>query len=157
MKSLLSNSHVVLLSRCILGAVFIVASLEKIAVPEAFASAIELYKLLPLAVINVFALIVPWIELICGLFLVGGIFVRASSFLLSLLTLMFTGAIVLALLQHLNIDCGCFGPAHSTPVGWMKVGEDAGLFLLGIHLFSFPQSAFALENLYTVRHERKTE
>lgn len=148
MKSILSNYYVVFLSRCVLGTVFIVASLDKIAIPESFASAVEAYRLLPLFVINFFALIIPWMELICGLFLVSGLFIRASSLLLSSLLMLFILAIIIAILRNLSIDCGCFGSAHSTPIGWMKVLEDIGLFLLGLHVFWFPRSKFALENFY---------
>ena len=148
MKALISNKYIIFLSRCVLGTVFIVASLEKISIPEAFASAVEAYRSLPLPVINLFALLVPWVELICGLFLVAGIFVRASSLLLSSLLMLFIGAIIFAMLRNLSIDCGCFGSAHSTPIGWMKVLEDIGLFLLGLHVFLFPRSKFALENFY---------
>ena len=148
MKTILSNYYVVFLSRCLLGAVFIVASLDKVTTPEAFASAVEAYRMLPLSVINLFALVVPWIELMCGLFLVTGVFTRASALLLSSLLMLFTSAIIIALLRNLSIDCGCFGSVHSTPIGWMKVLEDIGLFLLGLHVFWFPRSKFALENFY---------
>src|ERR1041385_5150781 len=146
MKAFVSSKYLVLVSRIILGIVFILASIEKISAPEAFASAVQAYKLIPFSMVNFFALVIPWLELLCGLFLVAGIFVRASAGLLSLLLVLFMMGIVSAILRQLNIDCGCFGSAHASPVGWVRVLEDAGLFLLGVHLYSFPRSSFALEN-----------
>ena len=64
MKTLLTHRYVVFLVRLFLGVVFIVAAIEKIAVPETFAISIEAYKLLPLQAINIFALLIPWVELI---------------------------------------------------------------------------------------------
>ena len=137
MNKVLSNSFVLFVLRSFLGIVFIIASIEKIAVPEVFAISVEAYQLVPIAFVNIFALIVPWMELICGVFLVAGIYPRASSILLSGLIGVFIVALLLALARGLNIDCGCFGPAHRTPVGWGKVLEDAGLLLIGLWIFAF--------------------
>ena len=147
MKAIISNPYVVFLSRCALGLVFIIASIEKISAPEAFASSVEAYKLVPYPLINIFALTIPWLELLCGLFLVAGMASRASAALLFGLLLIFIIGIMLAIFRGLNIDCGCFGPAHASPVGWVKVMEDCGLLLLSAHIFGFPRSRFALENL----------
>ena len=146
-KTVISNRYVTMLSRIALGAVFILASIEKISAPEAFASAVQAYKLSPFPLINLFALIVPWMELICGIFLVAGLFVRSSAALVSMLLVLFVGGIVSAILRRLEIDCGCFGSAHASPVGWLRVVEDMGLLLLGMQICLFPRSAFALEGL----------
>ena len=133
-----SNKYVIFACRLILGIVFILASIDKIAVPEAFAISVHAYRILPLPVVNIAALVIPWTELICGLFLLGGILVRPSSFVLSSLLLVFIGAIFTALLRGMNIDCGCFGAAHSSPVSWMRILEDIGLLWLGVVIFLYP-------------------
>lgn len=134
MKSFLFHRYCVLAVRLFFGGVFIIASIEKIAYPETFAISVEAYKLLPVSFVNIFSLIIPWIELLCGIFLFGGFFLRASASVLSVLLSMFMVAILSAMMRGLNIDCGCFGPAHSTPVGWNKILEDIGLIVLGIYL-----------------------
>ena len=63
-----------LLARFILGAVFIYASLDKIADPVAFSTNIDNYHISPLAINNLAALILPWVELIIGLSLITGVF-----------------------------------------------------------------------------------
>ena len=145
MKTILSNSYLLLIIRLFLGCIFIFASIEKISAPEAFATSVEAYKLVPYPLINMFALIIPWLELVCGLLLVVGMASRASAILLSGLLVMFIAGIMLAMFRGLNIDCGCFGPEHASPVGWMKVFEDGGLLLLCLNIIRFPQSGFALE------------
>ena len=135
MRKILKHPYLVLVVRCFLGVVFIVAAIEKIAIPETFAISVEAYKLLPTQLINVFALIIPWMELVCGLFLVAGVFARASAALLSALLTVFIIALISALLRELKIDCGCFGTAHATPVGWGKVLEDTGLLFLALYLY----------------------
>jgi uncharacterized membrane protein YphA (DoxX/SURF4 family) len=146
-NNLLGNKYFTLISRLVLGFVFIVASVEKISMPEEFAASVQAYQMVPFALINIFALILPWVELICGIFLLGGICVRASSALLSCLLAMFILVIVIALVKNLQIDCGCFGSSHATPIGWQKVLEDVGLLLLAIQLYVFPISAFSLQGI----------
>ena len=138
---MLSNKYLLLAARLLLGSMFIVASIDKIAAPDAFAANIVAYQLLPYALVNMIALIVPWMELLCGIFLVGGVYTRGSSALLSILLVVFIVAMVAALLRELKIDCGCFGKEHATPVSWRKVAEDVGLLLLGVYIFIIPPSS----------------
>ena len=147
MKAILSNPYVTLCVRIFLGCVFCIAGIEKISSPEAFASSVEAYKIIPYPLINIFALIVPWLELLCGLFLVVGIASRASAIVLFGLLIMFIAGIIFAMSRGLNIDCGCFGPGNASPVGWAKVLEDCGLVSLSLNIIGFPQSRYALENV----------
>ena len=135
MSDILSNKYVLLVSRCVLGTVFIVAAIDKISNPDIFAEAVQAYQLLPFSLVNIFALVVPWVELLCGIFLVVGVFLRSSSMLLSFLLLAFIVAMLSALVRHLQIDCGCFGAAHASTVGWDRILEDIGLYVLGVHVF----------------------
>lgn len=144
-NSILANPYLVLVTRCILGCVFVFAAVDKIVAPDAFAESVFAYGIVPYPMINLFALIIPWLELICGIFLVAGVSLRASSFLISILLLFFIVAIVIALSQNLNIDCGCFGKDHATPVSWMKVLEDICLLLLGLHIFFFDAGFLRIE------------
>lgn len=134
---MLRNRYVELSARYLLGIIFIVASIDKISSPEAFAASIHAYRLSPELFDNLLALLIPWIELVCGILLMSGVKVRASSFILSVLLLLFMVAITAALMRGLKIDCGCFGKEHLTPVSWQKVGEDMGLFIVGLYLFFF--------------------
>jgi uncharacterized membrane protein YphA (DoxX/SURF4 family) len=129
----------------VLGFTFVVAAIEKISYPEEFAVAIQAYQLIPLQWINIVALILPWLELVCGVLLLVGARSRSSAIVVSFLLLVFLGGITWALYHHLNIDCGCFGTSHSSPVGIPKILEDVGLLILAIQLWTFPESAFSVE------------
>jgi putative oxidoreductase len=128
-REILSNRYLLLASRVVLGMVFVVAAIPKIGRPDSFAVSIEAYEMLPLAAVNAVAIVVPWIELICGLFLVAGVRARAGSALLGGLLVVFIVAISTAVLRGLDINCGCFGTAVGTPVGWGRVLEDVALLL----------------------------
>src|SRR5258706_8008307 len=130
-----SNKYLILLERLFLGTVFIVASIDKITAPDAFAANIAAYKLMPYSLVNMLALVIPWVELICGVFLVGGVYMRGSSVVLSALLVIFIVAMASALLRGLKIDCGCFGKEHATVVSWIKVLEDLGYMVLALWCF----------------------
>jgi len=137
MKSILSSKYLVFLSRLCLGLVFIVASIEKIAIPEMFAANVEAYQIMPAPIINIIALIIPWIELLCGIFLISGFFLRSSSLMVSALLVAFIFLLSWAILRGLHIDCGCFGVGGGSEVSWIRVIEDVFLLFLSVHIFSY--------------------
>lgn len=107
-KNLISNKYFVFICRVILGTVFIYASVDKIFNPEAFAAILFNYKILPDFFIYAPALLLPWIELVAGSFLIAGIFIRGSSFILNGLLVVFIMAITFNLVRGISFDCGCF-------------------------------------------------
>ena len=91
-----------------LGVVFVLASLGKLADPPGFAKAIWNYQMVPACLIHPAALTLPWLELLCGLALCLGLWVRAAAIWITLLLLAFLAALSLNLARHHPVDCGCF-------------------------------------------------
>ena len=91
-----------------LGAVFVAAALPKIADPPAFAHMIYNYRLMPGALVNGLALVMPWIELVVGILLILGVWRREAALVAALLLVVFLGAIGWNLARGHAIDCGCF-------------------------------------------------
>jgi uncharacterized membrane protein YphA (DoxX/SURF4 family) len=91
-----------------LGLIFVAAALPKIVDPPSFAHMIYNYKLVPWALINPMALIMPWIELLCGLALILGIWKGTARTIIGILLLTFIAAISINLARGNAIDCGCF-------------------------------------------------
>lgn len=147
MGNIFKSGFISLFVRLVLGFFFIYASVEKIAFPEVFARSIEAYQLMPIVVINIIAIVLPWLELFCGLFLISGLLVRASVFIINCLLLVFITVIITAIFRGLEIDCGCFGSANPAPVSWLRVAEDVGLFILGLILYFFPKSVLSVESI----------
>ena len=144
MKNILSNKYILLLSRLVIGFIFIYAGMEKISDPNGFARSINNYKLLPLFLINISAIILPWIEVVTGILLIFGISVKENSFIISFLLGIFVLAIAISLIRGLNIDCGCFGTMRGEQVGIQKLGENFLLILLGIQLIIFGSGDLSL-------------
>ncbi len=91
-----------------LGAIFVAASLPKIIDPPSFAHMIYNYRLVPGSLVNLAGLVFPWIELLCGLALILGIWKRTATLLIGALLVMFIVAISINLARGNAIDCGCF-------------------------------------------------
>lgn len=94
--------------RLLLGGVFVFASIDKIARPQAFAETIFNYQILPDILVNVSALILPWLELLAGLALILNIRPRAAAGWLNLLLVVFIAALSYNLSRDMNVECGCF-------------------------------------------------
>ena len=62
LKNILLSKHLALLFRLFLGILFIYASVDKILHPAAFAKIVYNFHILPGFLINLFAIILPWVE-----------------------------------------------------------------------------------------------
>jgi uncharacterized membrane protein YphA (DoxX/SURF4 family) len=122
----------------ILGTVFVYASYDKIAEPVAFAKIVYRYGLLgpgrPLGALsaNLLAVILPWVELVTGLALIGGVWRREAATVAGLLLLMFIGAVGWTLLAGIDVgSCGCFTVSDAgRQASWQLIGLDLGLLVL---------------------------
>ena len=120
MMELMKKYNLPLLARFILGAVFIYASLDKIADPIAFSTNIDNYHITPIAINNLAALIIPWVELIIGLSLITGVFLDGASILTMALLVFFIFIITQAYMRGISLHCGCFKTAVDPGLGDLK-------------------------------------
>ncbi len=117
-------------ARILLGGVFVYASVHKILNPESFAQTIFNYQILPDSLINMAAIILPWIELTAGCCLILGRMVAGASVIVAFLMVVFLSALGFNLARGLDVNCGCFSaePVKSASVR-LTVLRDA-FFLL---------------------------
>jgi uncharacterized membrane protein YphA (DoxX/SURF4 family) len=134
---LLIHPRVALTARVILGCVFIVASLDKIIHPELFARSVYNYQLLPEMAVNAVALWIPWLELVAGLCLLLGLWVRGSVLLVTGLLLAFLGALGFNLARGLDVACGCFSTSSKDPTTALTLVRDALFLVVALYLFWF--------------------
>jgi uncharacterized membrane protein YphA (DoxX/SURF4 family) len=129
----------VLLVRLLLGGVFVHASMDKILHTGDFAGVIANYRILPDSLVNLAAVILPWLELFLGGFLILGIWVPGAALACNMLLGVFSLALAFNLLRGLDIDCGCFRvslEAASRDSMVMYILRDACFLGLGIYLLS---------------------
>lgn len=120
-----------------LGILFVAAALPKIIDPPGFAQMIYNYKMVPPALLNSMALMLPWLELLCGIALILGIWRRTATILTGLMLLTFIAAIGINLARNNPVNCGCFEivPIAKTPeqlISEMKmvILRDLGMLLM---------------------------
>ncbi len=124
------------LARLILAAIFIYAGVIKIVDPRGFASNIDNYQMLPYIMVALVAIILPWIEVLAGLALLLGKWMRGSAMLLMILNAVFIIAIASALARGLDIDCGCFTTSDTgTQIGIRKIIEDLLLLVMAGYIW----------------------
>jgi putative oxidoreductase len=104
----LSHPWLTARARIGLGLLFIAAALPKIVDPPSFAHMIYNYRIVPGALINAMALVLPWAELLAGIALVLGIWPRSATALVGAMLAVFIVAISINLARGHAIDCGCF-------------------------------------------------
>lgn len=144
MNKLFSNKYFLFLLRIILGFIFIYAGAEKISDPSAFSTSISNYRLLPVFLVNFFAITMPWIEVAAGIMLIFGISVKENAFILNTLLLVFIIAIAISLARGLSIDCGCFGKGNQ--IGIQKLIENSIMFFAGVSLIIYDSQILTLKN-----------
>jgi uncharacterized membrane protein YphA (DoxX/SURF4 family) len=149
MGGLLASSYATLVSRIILGGVFLIAGATKIPAPGALAAAIRSYDIpLPEWFVSLSAHALPYLEVMLGIYVLVGLFTRVSAWATNALTAIFLLALVQGALRGLEIDCGCFGSsAGETSKLWLAAARDVGLLVLGLHVALAPPGRFGVDAL----------
>jgi len=115
-----------------IGLVFVIAGLAKIGDTETFAAQVHNFRLTPIVLENLVAMVLPWIELVAGTALILGTRSRAAAWICAVLMVVFTIAVGQAAARGLDFECGCFGKADSSTVGLRKLFENAGLTVVAL-------------------------
>lgn len=130
--------------RLFLGGYFIYTGVNKALAPFTFLKNIRLFEMLPETppyFLNGTAVVLPWMEILCGIALVLGWWMRGAAASMVLMLCVFTPAIFIrAMTVHqtegtpffqIAFDCGCGTGAE---IIWLKLCKNAGLLLLAILL-----------------------
>lgn len=135
----------------IVAGVFIGAGVLKIIDPEALATDIKHYRILPLWAVNAFAILLPWWEVAAALALFIPRWRRSGALIIGGLTVVFTVAIVSAMARGLDISCGCFG-SHSTKAGIWTLARNISLLIAISGILLTGQEETEKQNTLTEAH-----
>jgi len=147
-----------LLARLYLAAIFLFACWHKIVDPRAFAVDVATYQILPLALVNPVAIVLPWVELVAGLMLLLGVRVRAGALLVAAMMSVFLVALGSALSRGLQMSCGCFASqgAAADPISAKTVLRDLGWLALALYVLIFDARPLGWSSLWQALRRRLT-
>jgi uncharacterized membrane protein YphA (DoxX/SURF4 family) len=131
-----------LFARLVLGGTFILMGVMKVFHPVEFLKQVRMYEMLPESTgvfLNSAAIVLPWVEIICGVVLILGVYLRGASLLIALMLCVFTAAILVRTLGvmgaegvsffSVEFDCGC---GAGVVVTYRKMLANVGLFVLAL-------------------------
>jgi uncharacterized membrane protein YphA (DoxX/SURF4 family) len=155
---------VLLIVRLALALAFFYSGFAKLLDPQELLFAVKAFKILPTQpdlLITTATYTVPIAEVLCAVLLVIGLWSRAAGFLLALMIVVFTAAIVSVLLRGLSIDCGCFGQWLPSEVTWLTPLRNLAFFVPAALIAIFGGGLFAADNRrcsfgYTYDEEPRT-
>jgi uncharacterized membrane protein YphA (DoxX/SURF4 family) len=131
-RPLWSHPRTIRAAQCVIGVLMLWAALAKLGDLRSFALQVHNFRILPLALENLVAMTLPWIELLAGLSLVLGTRPRSGAVVAAGLLSVFTVAVGLAILRGLDFECGCFGTADASRVGVVKLAQNLGMLAVAV-------------------------
>jgi hypothetical protein len=105
--------------------------------PDQFAVIVYGYDVFPPQIINVLAVVVPFVELVCGITLITGLLKRSGLLIINAMLLGFIFLISFNLIRGHEFDCGCFSLGETKGV-WSSIwllSRDLVMLGAGIYLF----------------------
>ncbi len=132
--AMIGNKWFLLGCRLAVGGLFVWAGVLKIIDPLGFGQSIENYRLFPRGLAFLIAIILPWIEVLSGVFLIIGVFRRSSGLIISVLLVGFIGLVVIAMLRGIDTTCGCFG-SLSRKADLSLILMDTVMLFLALNVF----------------------
>ncbi len=125
-----------LIFRILIGAIFLISGFEKLTSPyQNFLFIIQSYDIVPDNLALITAKVLPWIELLTGLFLIIGLWIKEATFASMLMFAAFITVVGQAMVRKLPIDdCGCFGEMVTLPL-YAVFAMDVTLLVFSILLY----------------------
>ena len=130
---MIRNKPLLLVFRIVLGGLFIYAGVVKVVDPLGFAQDIRNYRLVGQTLSFAAAVVLPWLEILAGTFLIAGVWRRGAALVITGLLVFFIVLTLVTMARGLDVDCGCFG-SLSRKSGWGVVLEDLIMLALGFAL-----------------------
>ena len=138
-----------LLARLLLGAMWLVYSVPKLAQPTQNIADVRDFQILPSGLVTPFAYAQPYVELAFGLLLVIGLGTRLVALLSAILLLVYIGGIISLGARGISISCGCGGGGGQVAEGQTRytldVLRDLAFMIPALWLLWKPQSKFSAD------------
>ena len=139
----------VLIARLILGAVFLMSSVTKLAAPREFVANAQKYRILPHPLTTAYALALLPLELGAAILLFLGVYTTLASLAVMVMLLTFMAAVGMVMRRGEHLNCSCFGLLYRERVGWPTQLRDGVLLLMALLIFLADDGSLTLSGLLT--------
>jgi len=148
-----SNRAVLTAFKILIGLVFILSSVTKVFEPAEFSKSIGSYKMVPEIFLYPMAVVIPWLQLICGILMILDVYSKSTALILSGLLGVYTIAITQAWLRGFDMDCGCFDLMIGLPdkVGIFAIIRDLVMLGMTACIFFFSEDKISFHGLFKRR------
>jgi|GEM_PF-1285935 len=137
-----------LLFRIFLGAIFLIAGLAKFLDLSGFAFTLGKLNIVPIYLISPISYFIPTIEILLGLALIIGIFIRYATISIFCLLIIFSIVILIQIFNKNVIDCNCFGPFFSSRFNIYAFFRNLVLAFLALIVLSQNSDLFSMEKSF---------
>jgi hypothetical protein len=84
--------------------------------------------------INISAMILPWLEVFLGVFLILGIWMPGTVILYNLLMMIFITALTINVFRGLDVNCGCFSTDSGESINMGTILRDIVFLAMSLYL-----------------------
>lgn len=143
--------------RMILGGVFSFSAWNKIMAPQALADAIVGFEIFPESIALEAAIMLIWLELICGTFMLLGLWARATVIVITGMLTLFEAGLISVVVRGIEVNCGCFGQFSEMQVGWDTIFRNLVQLIFCALLLYYGSWKFSLDLVVKVRRRIKQD
>ena len=140
--------------RLLAAGIWLVAGVAKVVNLAHFRDQVAAYDVLPHALVGPFAYALPFLEIVVGLYLLVGLWIRPVAIVACVLMVVFIVAQAQAWYRGLVLDCGCFGTISQQKVGFLTILRDAALGLPSLAMAIWPARKLSLDSSWLGRPDR---
>lgn len=142
-----ANPYLLTTVRWLIGLMFILSGAAKLQDPKGFTMAVYNFRVLPNALVELYATLIPYVELAAGVLLVIGLFAQPAALVAALTLLSFTLAIGWNLRRGERPDCHCFGNLFSEELSGVLVVRNTILMAVLLPVILAPSTYFAMQSV----------
>jgi uncharacterized membrane protein YphA (DoxX/SURF4 family) len=143
-----------LAARLLLGAMWLVYSVPKLAQPSQNVADVRDFRILPSGLVTPFAYAQPYVELAFGLLLIIGLGTRLVALLSAILLVVYIAGIISLGARGISINCGCGGIGGQVAEGQTRytldVLRDIVFLLPALWLLWKPRSKFSADEALAI-------
>ena len=123
--------------------------------PQALADAIVGFDIIPESIALEAAIMLIWLELICGTFMLLGLWARATVIVITGMLTLFEIGLISVVVRGIEVNCGCFGQFSEMQVGWNTIIRNLVQLVFCALLLYYGSWKYSLDLVVKVRRRVK--